>query len=157
MRTATHDLTTLYDEDLIGFSDRGDTLGNDDGGCPCGRLRERGAKPRIRRDVERLTAQWTEIEEKVAKGSSSAPMLLHGEPDLAIKVVRDIFNEDFGKLVVEGDAAWTDIESYVTGVAPDLADRIQLVRVLLGERTASGALPVAVGNHAIGSGCGRSS
>ncbi len=79
----------------------------------------------LRRDVERLAEQWTEIEEKVARGSSNAPMLLHGEPDLAIKVVRDIFNEDFGRLVVEGDEAWSTIEAYVSGVAPDLADRIE--------------------------------
>jgi ribonuclease E len=86
---------------------------------------EGASEEELRRDVERLTAQWTEIEEKVAKGSSGAPMLLHGEPDLAIKVVRDIFNEDFGKLVVEGDAAWEPIQDYVTGIAPELADRIE--------------------------------
>ena len=67
---------------------------------------EGASEEELRRDVERLTAQWEEIEEKVAKGSSNAPTLLHGEPDLAIRVVRDIFNEDFGKLVVEGDNAW---------------------------------------------------
>jgi ribonuclease E len=86
---------------------------------------EGASEEELRRDVERLTAQWSEIEEKVAKGSSNAPMLLHGEPDLAIKVVRDIFNEDFGKLVVEGDTAWEPIQDYVTGIAPELADRIE--------------------------------
>jgi ribonuclease E len=86
---------------------------------------EGASEEELRRDVERLTAQWSEIEEKVAKSSSSAPMLLHGEPDLAIKVVRDIFNEDFGKLVVEGDSAWEPIQDYVTGIAPELADRIE--------------------------------
>ncbi|MFN8146921.1 MAG: Rne/Rng family ribonuclease [Candidatus Nanopelagicales bacterium] len=85
---------------------------------------EGASEEELRRDVERLAAQWEDIKAKADK-AGGGPALLHGEPDLAIKVVRDIFNEDFGKLVVEGDAAWTDIESYVTGVAPDLADRIQ--------------------------------
>ena len=84
---------------------------------------EGASEEELRRDVERLTAQWEQIKAKAAS-ASDGPALLHGEPDLAIKVVRDIFNEDFGRLVVEGDAAWTEIESYVTGVAPDLAERV---------------------------------
>ena len=56
---------------------------------------------------------------------ASAPTLLYGEPDLAIRVVRDIFNEDFTELVVSGDEAWDTIEAYVGHVAPDLADRLR--------------------------------
>jgi ribonuclease E len=85
---------------------------------------EGASEDELRRDVERLAAQWEDLKAKADK-ASGGPALLHGEPDLAIKVVRDIFNEDFGRLVVEGDAAWTEIEGYVTGVAPDLADRVQ--------------------------------
>ncbi len=87
---------------------------------------EGASEEELRRDVERLAGQWEAIQEKAKDaGANGGPALLHGEPDLAIKVVRDIFNEDFGRLVVEGDEAWSDIESYVTGVAPDLADRIE--------------------------------
>jgi ribonuclease E len=87
---------------------------------------EGASEEELRRDVERLALQWADIQSKAAAaGVNGGPALLHGEPDLAIKVVRDIFNEDFGRLVVEGDSAWHDIESYVTGVAPDLADRLQ--------------------------------
>jgi ribonuclease E len=86
---------------------------------------EGASEEELRRDVERLAMQWADIQSKAAAaGVNGGPALLHGEPDLAIKVVRDIFNEDFGSLVVEGDSAWHDIESYVTGVAPDLADRL---------------------------------
>ncbi|WP_250445715.1 Rne/Rng family ribonuclease, partial [Actinotalea sp. C106] len=76
----------------------------------------------LRRDVQRLQDQWAAIEKKAK--TASAPALLQGEPDLAIRVVRDIFNDDFSSLVVQGDEAWTAISDYVGAMAPDLADRV---------------------------------
>ena len=73
-------------------------------------------------DVRRLQAQWEVIQTKSAKGG--APVLLHAEPDLVIRVVRDVFNEDFSKLVVQGDSEWDTIRDYVEFVAPDLAPRL---------------------------------
>ncbi|MGN6576615.1 MAG: Rne/Rng family ribonuclease, partial [Nocardioides sp.] len=84
---------------------------------------EGASEEELTRDVERLTARWADIEAKVAKGN--APQLLYGEPDLTLKVVRDLFTEDFGKLVVSGDDAWDLVENYVGHVAPDLADRLE--------------------------------
>ena len=77
----------------------------------------------LTRDVERLTAQWAAIEKK-AKQTKSAPLLVHGEPDLATRVVRDVFNEDFKSLVVQGEDAWRTVSEYVESVAPDLAGRV---------------------------------
>jgi ribonuclease E len=77
----------------------------------------------LTRDVERLKAQWESIEKK-AKDTKSAPMLVHGEPDLATRVVRDVFNEDFNALVVQGDEAWTTVSDYIGAVAPDLLERV---------------------------------
>ena len=74
-------------------------------------------------DVNRLTTQWAEISRMVE--TQNAPALLHSEPDLLIKIVRDVFNEDFQKMVIEGDDARQIIESYVGSVAPDLVDRLQ--------------------------------
>jgi ribonuclease E len=75
------------------------------------------------RDVERLTGQWEDITQ-AAENTSSAPTLLSAEPDTLIKVVRDLFNSDINRLVVDGDDAWDAISSYVDAVAPELADRI---------------------------------
>src|SRR4029079_18391342 len=77
----------------------------------------------LSRDVARLTAQWDDIEKKSEKGTS-APTLLYGEPDMTIRVVREIFHEDFASLVVSGDDAWDMLEPYVGHVAPDLRDRM---------------------------------
>lgn len=74
-------------------------------------------------DVNRLTSQWAEISHQVE--TVQAPALLHSEPDLLIKIVRDVFNEDFQNLVIEGDDARQTIESYLRSVAPDLLDRLQ--------------------------------
>src|SRR6185312_12555069 len=74
-------------------------------------------------DVSRLTSQWAEI--SAALETVQAPALLHSEPDLLVKIVRDVFNEDFHKLVIDGEDAESTISSYLKQVAPDLIDRIQ--------------------------------
>ena len=79
-------------------------------------------------DVERLVKQWQSIDKKskrILSGSGKAPVLLKGEPELAVRVVRDVFNEDFRSLVVQGDAAWATISKYVRDLSPDLADRLE--------------------------------
>ncbi|MCD9197279.1 Rne/Rng family ribonuclease [Aeromicrobium wangtongii] len=84
---------------------------------------EGATEEQLTRDVTALSARWEVIEGKVAAGN--APELLYSEPDLMIKVVRDLFNEDFHGLVVEGDDAWDMIKGYIDHVAPDLADRVK--------------------------------
>ena len=74
-------------------------------------------------DVQRLTSQWAEISRLVE--TQQAPALLHSEPDLLIKIVRDVFNEDFQKLVVDGIDAKGTIEGYLNAVAPDLSERVK--------------------------------
>ncbi|WP_190226755.1 Rne/Rng family ribonuclease, partial [Streptomyces hydrogenans] len=85
---------------------------------------EGASEDELRRDVERLQAQWADIQKKASQISTSAPSLLYGEPDMTVRVVRDIFNEDFSKVIVSGDDAWETIHGYVSHVAPDLADRL---------------------------------
>ncbi len=74
-------------------------------------------------DVNRLIAQWARIAEQVE--NAPAPALLHSEPDLLIKILRDVFNEDFSKLVISGLDAAETISAYLSSVAPDLLDRIE--------------------------------
>jgi len=83
------------------------------------------AEAEIERDVLRLKAQWEDIEKKANASSTSAPSLLHGEPDLTVRVIRDIFNEDFNKMLVQGDSAWDDIQNYIGHIAPELASKIE--------------------------------
>lgn len=74
-------------------------------------------------DVQRLQAQWTSIQTKLEK--ATPPTLLHSEPDLLVKIVRDVFNEDFQKMIISGPDAQSVITEYLESVAPDLMDRVE--------------------------------
>ena len=88
---------------------------------------EGASEDELVRDVNRLTAQWQDIERKVASGN--APQLLYAEPDLTVRIVRDLFTEDFSELIISGNGGITDaydsVEAYVSHVAPHLKDRLR--------------------------------
>ncbi|MCF6743224.1 Rne/Rng family ribonuclease, partial [Blastococcus sp. KM273128] len=84
---------------------------------------EGASEEELTRDVNRLKAQWDVIKQK-SESTTNAPTLLYGEPDLAIRVIRDVFNEDFKELVVQGDDAWDTVEAYVAHVSPELSERL---------------------------------
>ncbi len=88
---------------------------------------EGASEDELVRDVNRLRAQWEDIEKKVKSGS--APQQLYGEPDLTVRIVRDLFTEDFSELVVQGNGSQADaydvIQAYVGHVAPHLAERMK--------------------------------
>ncbi|MFI9643848.1 Rne/Rng family ribonuclease [Micromonospora sp. NPDC051925] len=84
---------------------------------------EGASEDELARDVKRLQAQWEDIQAKATAGG--APVLLYEEPDLVIRVVRDLFNEDFRELVIEGEQSYGMVESYLSHVSPDLVDRVR--------------------------------
>jgi ribonuclease E len=106
----------------------------DDAGVIIRTASEGVSEEELSRDVRRLQAQWEVIRSKSAvsadgSGASgskaNAPELLYEEPDLLVKVVRDLFTEDFRELVVQGDIAWDTVEGYVKHVAPELMPRVR--------------------------------
>jgi ribonuclease E len=76
-------------------------------------------------DVARLKAQWEDIYSKSQNPNFHAPTALYQEPDLAVRVIRDIFNEDFRKLTVQGSTAWDEVTSYLGFIAPELTQKIE--------------------------------
>jgi ribonuclease E len=76
-------------------------------------------------DVARLKAQWEDIYSKSQNPNFHAPTALYQEPDLAVRVIRDIFNEDFRKLTVQGATAWDEVTSYLGFIAPELTQKIE--------------------------------
>lgn len=86
------------------------------------------SKEAIEADIKRLETQWQEIWEasEAAKAKRGAkPIALYEEPDMLVKVVRDVFNEDFSRLVVEGDRPWNTVTDYIGDLAPELEPRLQ--------------------------------
>lgn len=79
----------------------------------------------IEGDVTRLKTQWDEILAKSENPNFHAPALLYSEPDLAVRVIRDIFNEDFRKLTIQGNDAWEEINNYIGFIAPELTSKIE--------------------------------
>ena len=86
---------------------------------------EGASEEELERDVIRLKAQWEDIDKKSTESGTNAPALLYSEPDLTVRVIRDIFNEDFDKLIVQGDQAWDDINNYLGHIAPELTAKIE--------------------------------
>ncbi|KRA23287.1 ribonuclease G [Microbacterium sp. Root61] len=84
---------------------------------------EGATEDQLTRDVQRLTAQWEHISRQIE--SIQAPALLHSEPDLLVKIVRDVFNEDFTKMLIQGEDAQHTIANYLASVAPDLLERVE--------------------------------
>ena len=76
-------------------------------------------------DVARLKAQWEDIYQKSINPNFHAPALLLSEPDLAVRVIRDIFNEDFRKLTIQGNEAWQEISEYLGSIAPELVGKLE--------------------------------
>src|SRR5699024_1361840 len=84
---------------------------------------EGASEDQLRKDVERLTQKWADIQQK-SKSAKSAPVLLKGEPELAVRVVRDVFNEDFESLYVQGNNTYSTIKEYVHELSPELDERV---------------------------------
>ena len=87
---------------------------------------EGASEEAIVKDLETLVHQWERITAKRDEFlHGKRPKLLQGEPDVAIRVVRDIFNDDFDKMIVEGDKVYARIEEYLDTMAPDLKDKLE--------------------------------
>lgn len=87
---------------------------------------EGASEEAIQKDLESLVKQWDRIEAKREEYlHGKRPKLLQGEPDVAIRVVRDIFNDDFQKLIVEGEGVHQRINEYLEMMAPDLLSKVE--------------------------------
>jgi ribonuclease E len=78
----------------------------------------------LARDLKRLSAQWEDISKRAAKNRPA--MLLHQEPDLAIRVIREEFNKEYRGVVIDDPALYEEIRRYVEAITPELADRVEL-------------------------------
>jgi len=76
------------------------------------------------RDVARLDRQWQDIQAKAK--ASKAGTLLHAEPDLAIRIIREEFNREYRQVLINDRSLFEQVRDYVASVSPELAERIEL-------------------------------
>jgi len=77
----------------------------------------------IERDVARLQQQWEQIEALAAQ--TQGPALLYREPDMAVRVIREEFNDDYRGVIIDDRALFDEVQDYVASISPALADRVQ--------------------------------
>jgi ribonuclease E len=77
----------------------------------------------LRADLARLQARWETVERKAKK--ASAPAVIYSEPELVVRVIRDIFSPDFVELVVDGAELHERVRDYLTEVAPDQLSKLR--------------------------------
>lgn len=87
---------------------------------------EGATEDQLKRDVSLLQEQWETIQKQVKKHGESSPRLVHAESDTLMKLVRDIFNEDFEEILIQGKTTHRAVHKYIERVAPDLLDRVKL-------------------------------
>ncbi len=77
----------------------------------------------ISSDVRRLLSQWEQIENLA--NTAQAPALLYREPDMAVRVIREEFSDNYRSVVIDDEALYNDVHDYVSSISPALADRIE--------------------------------
>ncbi len=85
---------------------------------------EGASKADLERDLERLIEIWNGIEAKAAK--VTAPALVYSEPELELRVIRDLFNRDVTRCVVDDPSLEATLRDYVRSTSPDLDQRLEL-------------------------------
>ncbi|MBK6855309.1 MAG: Rne/Rng family ribonuclease [Microthrixaceae bacterium] len=94
----------------------------------------------LERDVQRLATQWSQIEALAAR--SQAPALLYQEPDMAVRVIREEFNQDYRQVVIDDDKLFEEVRDYVRSFSPALVDRVERY-----DPAAHGDLPIFETHH----------
>ena len=87
---------------------------------------EGASRDDLERDLGRLLESWAEVQEQSRR--AKAPALLYTEPELELRVIRDLFNQDVSKCVIDDAKLATELEDYVRSTSPHLADRLEAYR-----------------------------
>src|SRR5262249_22109232 len=77
----------------------------------------------LRRDVERLRAQWEQVSKVAAR--AKAPSLVYQEPTLVVCVIREEFTKEYRGVVIDDRDLYEQVRGYVEAIAPELAERVE--------------------------------
>jgi ribonuclease E len=77
----------------------------------------------LERDVTVLLSQWDRIDDLARH--SIAPALLHAEPDLAVRTMREELSREYRAVVIDDLALYRQVRDYVEAISPELAERVE--------------------------------
>src|SRR5439155_10669966 len=80
----------------------------------------------IERDLVFLQRLWKTI--KTRAKSAKAPALVYQEAELPLRVVRDLFTDDFVRALVDHDRTYKRIVGYLKKTSPHMAERVHRYR-----------------------------
>jgi ribonuclease E len=76
-------------------------------------------------DLERLIAEWQEIAKSAKRGR--APRLMYEEPELTVRVVRDLFTGgEFKEMITDSPELQEKVVAYLRSVAPELVSKVAM-------------------------------
>ena len=76
----------------------------------------------LKDDIERLLNQWDQVQEKK---DSIAPSLIHEEPDISIRVVREHLSSEYKTLLIDNEKLHNSIKDYLNETSHELTDLIE--------------------------------
>jgi ribonuclease G len=79
-------------------------------------------------DLRLLIDKWRQIEARLDGGRAKAPVLLYEDVNMVSSIIRDLFSEDFDRILVDDPKVFKNVQAYVQAVAPDMADKVELHR-----------------------------
>jgi ribonuclease G len=77
----------------------------------------------IERDIDFLQRLWKEVQGRAEK--AKAPALVYQEAELPLRVVRDLFTNDFEQAVVDHDLTYKRIVGYLKKTSPHMAEKVR--------------------------------
>ena len=80
--------------------------------------------PDLERDLERVVETWEDIRKRSEQ--AKAPALIYQEPELELRVIRDLFNKEIARCVVDDRDLEATLRSYIRATTPDLDHRVEL-------------------------------
>lgn len=76
-------------------------------------------------DLKRLVDKWREAEE-ILKKRPEPPVRLYEDVNMVSSIIRDLFSEDYDRIIVDDPTIYRNIKTYVEAVAPQMASAVQL-------------------------------
>ncbi|MCR4416418.1 MAG: Rne/Rng family ribonuclease [Ignavibacteria bacterium] len=80
----------------------------------------------IKEELNRLLNTWKEIEQTIK--NEKAPALVYKDASTTSSVIRDLFNYEVSKIIVDSKKVYKQLRDYLHQVHPELEDRIELYK-----------------------------